>query len=170
MTQNKRRRKRLLNHFQYFLFMNIPRSPSAGDAFRTALLKTGKQKNHHVANSEFNFSQNLENHWAPQLRIIFSENSLWPQTSLAKGHSGKLSWNFVIFILFFFLFCKEQNSISHHINRYVLSICNSQSQVLFQYLIFYTHAHTHNVNTAHLFIKQSSHYRNLMKENAPLVI
>lgn len=90
MTGNKRRRKRLLNHFQYFLFMNIPRSPSVGAAFKTALLKTGKPKNCHVANGEFNLSQELENHEAPQLRIIFFENSLGPQTLLAKGHSGKL--------------------------------------------------------------------------------
>lgn len=62
MTGNKRRRKRLLNRFQYFLFMNVPRSPLAGAAFKTALLKTGKHKNHHVACGDFNLSQELENH------------------------------------------------------------------------------------------------------------
>lgn len=60
MTGNKRRRKRLLNHFQYFLLMNIPRSASAGDAFKTTLLKTGKHKKHHVANGELRMAISLK--------------------------------------------------------------------------------------------------------------
>lgn len=138
--------------------METPRSPLAGAAFTNALQTiillamrlTSPKKWRHTRNAD--------------IGITFSKNSAGPQTSLAKGHSGKLSWNFIMSMLFSLLLCKEQNNINNDTNRRVLSICNSQSQVQCQCLILHTHLTYTYYECCPSFsdcIEQSSPYQNL---------